>query len=234
VSKCRCPAPTPYHILSDLSAPPQTIHESTDRWFRATRAASAPRAKHPTKMDAYQPFLEGRPNIGKVGVWKAWVLFWGCDCAVKLASYTILKDWLQPFRPGWRQSCGETAPGTQMNVDSGIWMCGWRAKPFAGFRDHTELHSPDVGACDDGSEVENASASVRGSVLRRVWLGPDAKSSRPLRIARAGGLSASKRSTAYGLCYLTASPDEVLRHFGIWIMTNRPGSCQMVSSVMCH
>jgi transposase len=77
------------------------------------------RAPRPTKLDAYQPFLEQRLQAG---VWNARVLLRELQAQGYTGSYTALKDYLQPLRLAARAVAVrrfETPPGQQAQVDWG-------------------------------------------------------------------------------------------------------------------
>lgn len=78
-----------------------------------------PRARRPSKLDAFKEYLEGRLGAG---VWNAVVLLREIRQRGYQGGYTILKDYLQPRRRAAREVAVrrfETAPGQQAQLDWG-------------------------------------------------------------------------------------------------------------------
>ena len=82
-------------------------------------ARYGPRAKRPSKLDPYQPYIDGRI---KLGVWNAVVLLRELRARGYTGGYSVLKGYLQPLREASRSVAVrrfETAPGQQAQVDWG-------------------------------------------------------------------------------------------------------------------
>ena len=84
-----------------------------------TAPTYSPRARRPSKLEGYKPYLDERLQVG---VWNAVVLLRELRERGYGGSYTILTDYLRPQREAARQVAVrrfETAPGVQAQVDWG-------------------------------------------------------------------------------------------------------------------
>ncbi len=78
-----------------------------------------PRAKQPSKLEPFKPYLEERM---RAGVWNAQVLLRELRQRGYTGGYTLLTDWLRPQRESARSVAVrrfETPPGKQAQVDWG-------------------------------------------------------------------------------------------------------------------